>query len=315
MATATTFAGALEADLTTAADVDVYRYTADSSDGRWFRIKAAGLSLVAAKLEVIDGMGQVVGSAQAVSPLQNDVTVYVPELVPGATYYLRVSSASTDVFGVGAYRVAADTTADGQDEPDPYALADNEVDGNNTIAAATVVSTSAGPYGYSFRSSVTASTDVDYFRVHSPSSSTGTTKLMVNVSAVGDIVQTQRGNLHRGRGQVSCADGDGNGFVDGAVARGGHGWRRLHRPNREFGRQFGKLRYGSQLPVFRDAGDDGLDRDARRNSSIHVRHADHLPESDDPDQSGRHRAKHAPARSAWFAYTTRWTGSCLSCTA
>jgi hypothetical protein len=182
--TATTYTGALEADLTSNSDVDTYAYTADSSDGRWFRIKAAGLSLVAAKLEVLDGMGQVVGSAQADSPLQNDVSVYVPELVPGATYYLRVSSASSDVFGIGAYRLAVDSGGSGGDQPDPNALVDNE-SAANTIVDATAVSPSAGPYGYSFRSSLGSSSDVDYFSIHAPSTSTGNTKLTINVSAVG----------------------------------------------------------------------------------------------------------------------------------
>src|SRR5204863_5845311 len=97
IATATTYAGTLEADLTTAADVDVYRFTATSADARWFRIKAAGLSLVAAKLDILDSTGTVVGTSQATNPLQNDVTVYMPQLVPGATYYMRVSAARSDV--------------------------------------------------------------------------------------------------------------------------------------------------------------------------------------------------------------------------
>lgn len=188
METATTYAGALEADLTTTSDVDTYAYTADSADGKWFRIKAAGLSLVAAKLEVLDGTGQVIGSSQAVSPLQNDVSVYVPELVSGATYYLRVSSASTDVFGVGAYGLAVDSGAGGGSQSDPYALVDNEVARNNTIADATAVAPSAGPYGYSFRSSLSSSSDVDYFTIHAPTTSTGSTKLTINVSAVGSTL-------------------------------------------------------------------------------------------------------------------------------
>ena len=101
LATATPFATALEADLTTGQDVDTYRYVADSSAGRWFRVKAAGLSLVAARLDVLDATGQVIGSAQADSPLQNDVTVYVPTLVPGAAYYLRVSRPGPTRSGSG----------------------------------------------------------------------------------------------------------------------------------------------------------------------------------------------------------------------
>jgi len=119
LATAATFANGLEADLTTTTDVDTYRYVAGDSAARWFRIKAADLSLVAAKLDVLDANGSVVGSAQATNPLQNDVTVYVPALVPGAAYYLQVSSARSDVFGIGAYRLVADGTQAGSAAADP----------------------------------------------------------------------------------------------------------------------------------------------------------------------------------------------------
>jgi hypothetical protein len=183
--TATPYTGPLEADLTTTNDVDTYSYTADSADGRWFRINAAGLSLVTAKLDVLDATGQVVGSAQADSPLQNDVSVYVPELVPGATYYLRVSSARSDVFGVGAYRLAVDSGASGGDQSDPNALVDNEAGANDTMATATAATVSAGPYAYSFRSSLSSASDVDFFSIHAPSSPTGFTKLTINVSGVG----------------------------------------------------------------------------------------------------------------------------------
>ena len=181
--TATSFAAALEADLTTVQDVDTYRYVADGAAGRYFRVKAAGLSLVAAKLEVLDAGGLVIGSAQAASPLQNDVTVYVPELVPGAAYYLRVSAARTDVFGVGSYRLAADATEAGPAAADPNALVNTETSTNNNVGNATVVVPSAGPYDYSFRSSLASSSDVDFFRVRSPAA--GASRLVITVAGVG----------------------------------------------------------------------------------------------------------------------------------
>jgi len=125
-----------------------------------------------------------VGSTKADNPLQNDVSVYVPGLVPGATYYLRVSSARSDVFGIGAYRLAVDSGGSGGGQSDPNALVDNESVAN-TITDATVVAPSVGPYGYSFRSSLGSSSDVDSFSIHAPTTSTGNTKLMINVSAVG----------------------------------------------------------------------------------------------------------------------------------
>lgn len=183
LATATPFAAGLEADLTTIQDVDTYLFTADSAAGRWFRIKAAGLSLVSAKLEVLDATGQVIGSAQASSPLQNDVTVPIAQLVPGATYYVRVSAARSDALGIGSYRLLADTTAFGAASSDTSALVDAETTTNNKASSATAIAHSAGPYDYSFRSSLSKSSDEDYFRVQSPA--TGVSRLTVTVAGVG----------------------------------------------------------------------------------------------------------------------------------
>jgi hypothetical protein len=185
LATAGTFANGLEADLSTTADVDTYRYVATDAAARWFRIKAAGLSLVDAKLNVVDATGQVIGSGQATSPLQNDVTVYVPSLVSGATYYLQVSSARSDVFGIGSYRLVADTTQAGTPAPNPYALVNSGPDNDSTLATAATPARSTGAYDYSFRGSLNTATDVDVYRIHAPSTAGGMTKLNVSVAGVG----------------------------------------------------------------------------------------------------------------------------------
>jgi hypothetical protein len=182
-ATATSYSGSLEADITNTADVDVYRYTAANSGAAWFRVKAAKLSLVAAKVEVLNAAEEVVGFAEAAGPLQNDVTVYVDQLVAGETYYVRVAAARSDVFGVGAYRLVVDSTESGSSDPDPYALVDAETDANNTPTTATEAVRSTTPYDYSFRSSLSNSSDVDFFRIRSPA--TANTNLNVTVSGVG----------------------------------------------------------------------------------------------------------------------------------
>jgi Matrixin len=183
LATATTYSGSVEADLTNTADVDVYRYTAENSGAAWFRVKAAKLSLVAARVEVLNAADEVIASAEATGPLQNDVTVYADQLVAGETYYVRVAAARSDVFGVGAYRLVVDATEAGSSDPDPYALVDAETDANNTVVTAAAPAPSTGPYDYSFRSSLSTSTDVDFFRIHSPAS--GSSNLTVTVAGVG----------------------------------------------------------------------------------------------------------------------------------
>jgi hypothetical protein len=103
LATATDYSQPLEADLTTAQDVDVYKVTTDPlATGLTVSLHAAGLSLVTANVELLDAAGNVVASAAATDPTQNDVTLSADAGGPG-TYYVRVSAARGDVFGVGAY--------------------------------------------------------------------------------------------------------------------------------------------------------------------------------------------------------------------
>ncbi|MFL5342159.1 MAG: matrixin family metalloprotease [Gemmataceae bacterium] len=112
LATATTYAGPLTADLTTVGDVDTYSFTAPT-DGSptMVNLNAAGLSLVVAQVQVLDANGQVVSQGAAKDPTNNDVTLNVGNLTPGQTYYVRVSG-SGGVFGVGAYRLAINGAAD-----------------------------------------------------------------------------------------------------------------------------------------------------------------------------------------------------------
>ena len=258
LATAAAFTAGLEADLTTAQDVDTYRYVADGSAGRWFRVKAAGLSLVAAKLEVLDAAGTVIGSAQATNPLQNDVTVYVATLVPGATYYLRVSAAQADAFGIGSYKLVADATSTGAAAPDANALVATETSANNSIGAATTPTRSAGPYDYSFRSSLASWCDVDYFRVRSPAA--GATRLTVSVAGVGQTNFLPDVDVYSAAGvkldhQDHCPDQLDRRSVAGERDRR----HRLPDPGRQPAGQDRELRRGGRLPR-EPAGDEGCHR-------------------------------------------------------
>src|SRR5207237_3000020 len=106
-ATATDFKptkGSLEADLSTAADADVYRFTAPAGAGpATVQVLTSGLSLLQARVTVYDAAGNVVGSAAAGAP-GADLSVGVA-VQPGATYYVRVTGAADGGFGVGSYQL------------------------------------------------------------------------------------------------------------------------------------------------------------------------------------------------------------------
>jgi hypothetical protein len=106
LASATRYAGALTADLTSAGDVDVYKFTgAFLASKATVTLHAEGLSLVAARVEVLDSNGTILASAAAADPTNNDITLTLNSVHSGAAYYVRVSSARSDVFGVGAYQL------------------------------------------------------------------------------------------------------------------------------------------------------------------------------------------------------------------
>lgn len=100
------------ADLTTANDVDVYSVRVPNG-ARSFAaaLRTSGVSLLTARLTVLDAAGTVVGSAVATDPTAGDLTVAVADAAPGATYFVRVERAADDVFGIGAYRLAVGPAA------------------------------------------------------------------------------------------------------------------------------------------------------------------------------------------------------------
>jgi hypothetical protein len=97
------------ADLTTMSDVDYYKFSTPlltaSLSGVVVRLKAEGLSLLTAKITVLDSWGRVIGSAQSLDPTNNDLMVSFRPGLFGGTYYVKVEGARNDVFDIGAYKL------------------------------------------------------------------------------------------------------------------------------------------------------------------------------------------------------------------
>jgi hypothetical protein len=93
-------------DLTTASDTDWYSFKVPAGKGAFeVRLDTAGLSLLTAKLSVVDAAGNVLGSAVSTDPLSGNLKVTINNATAGGTYYLKVNSATAD-FGVGRYRLS-----------------------------------------------------------------------------------------------------------------------------------------------------------------------------------------------------------------
>jgi hypothetical protein len=103
---------AVSADVTRIGDADVYKFTTPSGEsgvtGLTVNLKAAGISLLTARVTVLDAAGNVVASTVATDPMNNDLSIAVPNYQPSTTYYVKVEGAATDVFSIGAYVLRLD---------------------------------------------------------------------------------------------------------------------------------------------------------------------------------------------------------------
>ncbi len=184
-----------------AADVDYYEVTpASGQDDVTVRLRAAGISLLTSKVDVLDVNGNVLGSASAASAFDNDNEINLSGLSGHSVIYIRVASANQDIYGIGDYKIEVDyrdATVKASD-PTPkahdggvdslftnFAIADDEQGINDTLASAGTLNHATGfapQTRYEIVSAVSSLTDVDYLKV--PGTSVAG-RLMVHLSGVG----------------------------------------------------------------------------------------------------------------------------------
>jgi hypothetical protein len=92
----------IRADLTSQADADYYKVIA-TSNSMTVSVDARGVSLLAPKVGVYDAGGNLLATISA--DYGKVATVTVSGLTAGQTYYLMADGATSDVFGMGAYRL------------------------------------------------------------------------------------------------------------------------------------------------------------------------------------------------------------------
>jgi hypothetical protein len=93
--------------LTDAGDTDVFSLVAPRTEGGMtFQLQTAGISLLEPSLTVYDASGNVLGQAQSTNVLGDTLTVTLPHVKAGSTYYVRAQGATQDEFGVGRFGLA-----------------------------------------------------------------------------------------------------------------------------------------------------------------------------------------------------------------
>ncbi len=170
-----------DGNITTATDVDVYKFTTPSgTSSMTVRLGTAGKSLLAGKVELIrvtdleDNEFQVIATKTSTSPLTGDTVLTATGLNANATYYVRVTAGSTNVFAVGTYQLRVGFNYDPVTETkvDPVQRLASDNGTNNTQATATTLTQTVG-YAANSRYSASARTeslaDLDFYRLTAPS--------------------------------------------------------------------------------------------------------------------------------------------------
>ncbi|MFL5330004.1 MAG: matrixin family metalloprotease [Gemmataceae bacterium] len=162
------------ADITTSSDADVYVFKSNNLQGLGLTVSVNvnGYSLLVPRVQVLKANGQVVADNAGTQPGASNVSMHINNLTPGATYYVRVTGARTDVFGIGGYRLVVRPDAASAQNNQPQLL-NPDAGTNDTINNATQLGqqylTGTGSrVVYTVAASLNTSTDVDFYRLKTP---------------------------------------------------------------------------------------------------------------------------------------------------
>ncbi|QDT09317.1 matrixin family metalloprotease [Planctomycetes bacterium K23_9] len=183
-------------------DVDHYEITPIAGrESVSVRLRAAGISLLNSRMEVVDENGNVLAQSASASVYDNDHSIEIENLGNYSKLYLRIAAAdSDDIYSVGDYSIEVDyrdsVTQQLDFAPQSYdagadaifsnfGLADTENNPTDTILNAVEMDASVSGIAnrYETTSSSSDLADVDHWKVTAPAQPDG--MLRVNVVGVG----------------------------------------------------------------------------------------------------------------------------------
>ncbi len=184
-----------DGDITTAGDVDVYRFQAPLNVASLnIRLHTEGISLLTARVTVYNSSGRVVGSAVAADPLDNELSVRVSSVLPLGTYYVKVEGNGNDVFRIGSYQLEVESVplvggltgaVAAATDAALELLANNDLHLNDSFLTASLLSGVTGlttqttsRFEYAYRGSISDRWDVDYYRLAAPQAQAGVMTVM-----------------------------------------------------------------------------------------------------------------------------------------
>jgi hypothetical protein len=223
-------------------DVDFYRIsTLPGKEKVSIRLWASGISLLKAKLEVLDRFGNKIADVKADSIFDNNLQLDIGSLQDHPSLFVRVARNTNDVFAIGDYRLDFDYRdaslqpsltptahdADAEDENDApvdyvsvdqlfdqFGLVDEEVGTNDSLTTATPLTTSIGfleHTRYEFQSALASLSDRDLWSFQAPAFASPTLHLSIDplttrVTSL-DVVLLNRDGDRIGSSLTRRADG------------------------------------------------------------------------------------------------------------
>lgn len=164
-------------DLTTAADVDYYKFTVPLLGGLTgisVRLTADGQSLLTPSVTVYNSSGRVVASGQSTDPTNNDIALRFGTSLFGGSYTVKVDGATAD-FGTGGYQLTVDYLTLGSLLAPVTNLLGGVLDlgTNDLLGLATILSPTPKPvpdarFDYTYRGVIESKSDVDDYKIHAP---------------------------------------------------------------------------------------------------------------------------------------------------
>jgi hypothetical protein len=177
---------AFRADLNTLQDADYYKLVAPfnlTPTSLTIKVKTSGISLLVPSVSIYDASYHLLASASASSPLNGDLNLTVNNIQSNATYYFKVTNATADVFGVGAYQV--NITYQSLTSLLTGVLAsplDNTLTNTLLQTASLLLPNNASRtdqrFDYVHQASINLLTPQHYYQIQSPAAETGTTFAM-----------------------------------------------------------------------------------------------------------------------------------------
>jgi Matrixin len=180
---------AFEADITQIGEAEYYKITTPPTalNGTWtVKVQTSGLSLLVPSVSVYDASLQPLKSAAASDPLHGDLRITIDNVLPESTYYIKVTDATSSVFGIGSYRVylSYHDSVTSLESHVVFPLVNTVGHLYDRIQNALPLLPTFGAnkpdqrFDYVWRDSITDSTDQNFYQIQSPDAPSGTSFVM-----------------------------------------------------------------------------------------------------------------------------------------